>query len=154
MIETALVARECCNQQFWFEVSPLFVKHWNELGRHKDQRPLDINRAFYLAADAADKMRWYTLRRGGELLGYACYVLMPGHLHYQTWRYAMADTFFVDPAYGPRVWGYVRLFRFAGANLAAAGCKSIIGHDRGPGLSAVYRRLGYDRIESLYELLL
>ena len=148
-----MVARERCTAVFWLEVVPIFFKHWTELGRHKEARPLDINRAFYFAADAADKMRWYTLRRDGALLGYACYVLMPGHLHYRTWRYAMADTFFVDPAYGGRAWGYVRLFRCARADLAAAGCKSIIGHDRGPGLAAVYRRLGYDRIETLYELL-
>ena len=51
-------------------------------------------------------------------------------------------------------WGYVRLFRFAEHEILAAGYDSIIGHDRGPGLGAIYRRLGYDKIENLYEKLL
>lgn len=153
-ISADLVSRQPLTSAFWDEIFALSTKHWHQQARHKEARPYDPDREKYFALEAAGLIRFYTLRRDGVLLGYATYLVLPKHLHYKTWSYATAETFFVDDAYGARGWGYLRLFRFAEQDLKALGCRSIVGHDRRDGLEPVYRRLGYELTERIYEKLL
>ena len=157
-IHSDRIAREHFDERFGYEALPLFRRHWLELANYREQRPLAPDLRKYEELDRKRVMRWFTIRREGELLGYAAYLVSPTHLHYRGWACAMADTFWIAPEYGARAWGYVKLFRFANNHLEARGCRWITYHARrhqrdrtDVRMGPIFKRLDYGETETLYE---
>jgi GNAT superfamily N-acetyltransferase len=129
------------------EIKPLLAKHWEEIATYKDM-PLDPDYDAYLAADARGKVRVFTARDAGALIGYGVFFL--GNLHYRSSRIATQDILFILPAYRGTTVGY-RLIRFCDAQLQADGTQAVyqhvkLAHDFSPLLASV----GYEPVETIH----
>ena len=128
------------------DISPLLVKHWEEIARFKDV-PLDPHWEGYYAAERADSLRVFTARRDGALLGYG--VFFKGNLHYISSLIFTQDIFFVLPQNRGIVGA--RLLRYCDEQLQAEGAQAVYhhvkkSHDFGP----VLERMGYVAVDTIY----
>jgi hypothetical protein len=69
--------REILTCELAEEFEPLARKHFNEV-RHDwgGSFDYDPNRNTFLGMEQRNKLRFYTCRKDGELIGYACYLLL------------------------------------------------------------------------------
>ena len=77
------------------EIKPMLPEHWAELAVHKDI-PLDPDYAFYARANATGQLRFITVRKSGDLIGYAIWVVKR-HPHYQMHTWALNDIVWLHP---------------------------------------------------------
>lgn len=91
------------------ELPPLFKKHWRELGRDKDDVPLDPNWDVYMEMSIAGKLRVTTARAGDELVGYVFNIVGP-HLHYRSTLHSVVDMYWLDPRYR-KGWTGIKMLR-------------------------------------------
>ena len=110
----------------WDEAMPLLEKHYREIARYKDIA-LDPDRAVYAAIEAAGKLRCYTGRDGGRLVGYAVFFLMTDP-HRRTVLQALQDVLFIEPQSRKGLMAGVRLIRYAEEQLAAEGVQVVYHH--------------------------
>lgn len=136
---------------------PAIVKrHWDEVGIHKADVPLDVDWARYARLEDDGTLKLMGAWRGETMLGYASFIVMP-NLHYQSTLHAINDAIYVDTAY--RGVG-VRLIRANEKALAELGggrpvrivyhVKEHIEQDRGT-LGPVFIRMGYGKFESCFD---
>lgn len=135
------------------EGAALFAQHWLEASADRSV-PLDVDWQQYENMESIGAMLTVTARRGGELIGYAVYVVWP-HLHYRGRLIADADSFFLDPA-DRRGFVGVLLFREAETMLRARGAHEVWarvklhvrgGKRRTHDLCGLFRWLGYSPVE-------
>lgn len=74
----------------------LAVLHWEEVEIDKEEIPLDLNFDMARAFEKAGQFRIAGLRRDGELIGYACFVIMAPMFH-RTIPHAFCEGIYVDP---------------------------------------------------------
>jgi len=129
------------------EVLPLLGNHHEEIEHYKD---LEINVGWGVYQKLADagKVKIYTARRDGVLVGYAVFVITP-NLHYSVWQ-AVQDVFYVDPGERGAMLG-TKLIKFAEECLTKLEIQSIyhsvnVVHDFGP----LLKRQGYIHTENIY----
>ena len=128
------------------EIKPLLDKHWEEIAHFHDIA-LDPNYAMYRKAEEAGKLRVFTARKDGALVGYA--VFITGNLHYQSTSTAMQDILFLLPEH--RGFTGYRLIKFADSELAKEGVQITyhhvkVAHDFGP----LLERMGYVPVDIIY----
>jgi len=140
------------------EAQPLLIRHYEEIGRHKDVRPLNpaYEKMFKLAELGLFKV--ITVRGGPEkrLMGYASWLLSP-HLHYQDWLVATETLYFFDPSVRRRdaYYLYRDLFFIAEEFLRKWGVKSVVYHAKTHvDSSPIFKRLKYQMIETVWEKVL
>lgn len=149
------------------EAAPLLLKHYREIASYQDI-PLEVDRAFYDAADAAGMLRIFTARvtpreaieqvqgrditiqigrAGSVLIGYACFIVRKSP-HYASSLQAVNDVVYVDPTYRRGRSG-IALLRFAENALRDEGIEIISYHckTKHPALSTILYRMGYDANE-------
>lgn len=80
------------------ETEPMFIKHWEELANNKEERPLDIDYIGYVKLNAEGYLRMFTVRDNSKLIGYSTWMIA-NNLHYQTWKHAVCDVYYLEPAY-------------------------------------------------------
>ena len=129
------------------EIKPLLERHWEEIATYKDM-PLDPDYPAYLVAEDRDRVRVFTARVDGVLVGYG--VFFVGNLHYKSSRIATQDILFVAPEYRGKMVGF-RLIRFCDEQLRGEGIQVIyqhvkLAHDFGPMLG----RIGYQPVETIH----
>lgn len=90
----AVFARERLTPELVAEVTPLLQAHWREVATDQDI-PLSPRWDLYDAFQEADRIRVYTARIGGRLVGYNAF-LLDRHLHYSTSLLATNDVIFID----------------------------------------------------------
>ena len=134
-------------EQVLDEIKPLLAQHWEEIATYKDL-PLDPDYEAYLRMAAAGRVRVFTARHEGVLIGYGVFFL--GNLHYKGSGIATQDILFILPQYRGTTVGY-RLIKFCDDSLRAEGLQVTyqhvkISHDFSPVLS----RLGYRPVEIIY----
>jgi hypothetical protein len=120
--------------------------HWEELGEHKDEMPLDTDYGRLIRQNRTGTYRVWAARDGKTLVGYlAFYIFYPPH--HRATMIATDDGYYLDPAY--RVgWNGVKMWRSALDALAKLGVIGVIGNDRlhfqmaRGGIGAIFRRLG------------
>ena len=78
------------------DLLPLLKPHHRELGPYQDKMPTDPDFDFYKKASEAGLCQFYTARLGGELIGYAAYLIRPS-LHYRTTMWALCDMVWLSP---------------------------------------------------------
>jgi GNAT superfamily N-acetyltransferase len=138
------------------EGAALFEAHWREAATDHAV-PLDVNWDAYRAFEDVGGVVTITARRGGELVGYAVYIVAP-HPRYRSLIVADSDVFFLRPADRRGRVG-IELFRYAERVLLARGVRLLTmriklhvrpGRGRST-LEPLARRLGYRPIELLCE---
>lgn len=135
------------------EIKAMFPMHWEELALNKDQVPLDPQYHVYLERDAMGMVTFVTLRCDGQIVAYFVGFVAPG-LHYQTCLTCTMDIFFVHPAHRNGSAG-VRLFRCVEAELKRRGVQRwVVGSKLHQDASVLFRRLGFDPIETFYSKML
>ncbi len=132
-------------EDLWDEVMPLLQSHWDEVGYFQDI-PFDPNYEYYVNMEAAGVLRNYTVRKGGELIGYCVFIVMP-HPHHQGSLQAATDIVYLDPAHRGR-WIAERLLRWCNDQLREEGVEIVfygvkVARDFGP----ILDRMGFPCIE-------
>lgn len=131
------------------ELKPLLPLHWDELALNKDKVPLDPQYDTYLERDAHGGVLFVALREAGELIGYFIGFIAPG-LHYQTCLTCTMDIFYVRQDRRKGRAGLV-LFKFVEAELKRRGVQRwFVGSKCHLDASALFERLGFDRVEVYY----
>ncbi len=135
-------------QDLWEDINPLLAEHWREIAHYQDI-PLNPDVVFYNWAEENNRLRCYTARDGGKLVGYGVFIIGPNR-HYVTSIQAQQDVLFVLPEYRKRSVGY-RLIKFCDRELKAEGMQVVYqhvkhAHDFGP----LLERLGYVLVDHIY----
>lgn len=90
-------------------VEELLKRHFEEIAHYKDI-PLEPDWETYALLENAGKLRIFTVRVRGELVGYCAYALMH-NLHYKSSYQAKQDVLFVAPEHrNGRVGAHLILF--------------------------------------------
>lgn len=133
------------------EIERLMVDHWREIGG-TDAQPLDPDWDRFAVLENAGCLHVLTARdRAGLLVGYIVHIVAPA-LHYRTLIQAHDDAHYLAPAYR-RGMAAVRMFRAAEAMLKGLGVAAVTYHTKtrdGNDRGAVFKRLGYQPVETLY----
>ncbi len=91
------------------EVGPLLEAHWTEIAHYTDIA-LNPDWEFYELMDGDGRLRIFTARDDGKLVGYACFFVGPNR-HYKQSIQAVQDVIFLHPAYrGARLGAGLILF--------------------------------------------
>jgi len=127
----------------------LLELHYHEIAQYPDIA-LDVDVAAYRELEARGALRAYTARIGGELAGYAVF-LVGTNPHYRQSRQARCDVFYVAPDRRGYRLG-VELVRYSERQLAAEGVQVVYHHTKTahPTLARLLERLDYDAIEVTY----
>ena len=128
------------------EIKPLLEEHWKEIAHYQDI-PLDPHWPGYYAAEDAGKLRIFTVREDGKLVGYA--VFFVGNLHYKSTKIATQDILFVLPEH--RGLTGARLIRYCDEYLQAEGAQAVFHHvKRAHNFGPLLERMGYEAIDVVY----
>lgn len=126
----------------------LLARHWQEVAFYRDI-PLEPDWEAYGVVQTSERLRIFTARAAGELVGYCAY-FVSRNPHYRSSLQAVQDVLFVAPEYRKTKIG-ARLILFAEGHLRAEGVQVTYQHskvsaqlDMGPFLE----RLGYELIET------
>lgn len=126
----------------------LLLAHWGEIAHYHDI-PLDVDWRKYEAAEESGKLRIFTVRDAGELVGYACY-FFDRNPHYRGSLQAVQDVLFLASGYRTRHIGQ-QLITFADAHMAAEGAQATYQHSKvAHPMDPLLKRLGYEQVDSLW----
>lgn len=142
-------ARETLAEVRCSGVDELLHRHWQEIAHYPDI-PLDVDWEAYEGAEAKGKLRAYTARADGEIIGYASY-FVNHNAHYKSSLQAVQDVLYLAPEYrGGRI-GF-RLIRFADEQLRAEGTQAVYHHVKRahPNLGRLLGFLGYELVDELW----
>ena len=128
----------------------LTVKHWAEVETGAFDPDWDAVRE----AENSERMRWFTVRLDGELIGYAS-VLMVKSLQQKGKEYAVIEDLFVDKEHR-KTGAALGLLRFTIRLLKTLNVSSIMvgePHKKEKrDLGVLYKRLGFRRLETIWEM--
>ena len=129
------------------EMRPMLEDHWRECA-HFDDIPLDPDFDAYLMAHRMGKVRLFTVRDYGELVGYALFFL--GNMQHKAVNTATQNLVFIHPSYRMGMVGY-RFIKYFDEQLADEGV-SIVYQTVKPAVdySPLLERLGYEAVETTY----
>lgn len=131
------------------ELKTVYPDHWDELALNKDHVPLAPMYEVYDARDAAGELMLVVLRSSGKLAGYFLGFIGPA-LHYRTCLTLTLDIFRVLPEYRDGTAG-VKLFKAAQAEAKRRGVQRMfVGSKCHADASALFKRLGYEPVETFY----
>ncbi len=129
-------------------IEELLVRHYQEIAHFKDIA-LEIDWAKYEAAWAAGKLRIFTARIGGRIVGYAAYVV-DTNPHYKGSLQAVQDVLYLIPERRGLLIGS-QLIAFADRQLREEGVQATYQHSKvAHPMDAVLKRQGYELVDSLW----
>lgn len=133
------------------EIETLMHAHWREIGG-TDAQPLDPDWERFALLEDAGVLAVLTAREpGGRLAGYIVHVVF-ANLHYRSLLQAHDDAHYLAPEFR-RGMAACRMFRAAEEMLRARGVRAVTYHTKlraGNDRGAVFKRLGYEPVETLY----
>ena len=106
------------------EIRPLLETHWQEIALNKDRVKLNPNWDAYYDLEAVGKMKVFTARKSGELIGYFV-VVVDRHIHYKDHLFATNDILYLSPEYRKGFTG-IKLIKFAEKCLKEDGVSVLI----------------------------
>jgi hypothetical protein len=140
------------------ELPPLFKRHWQELGRDRDDVILDPNWDYFMQESIAGRLRVLTARAGAALIGYIFFFFGP-HLHYKSTLHAQVDMYWLEPRYR-RGWTGIKMFRAYDDELKRLGVvRSYISENlmfkgrHGRMMRVILKRFGYRACDVMYRKL-
>lgn len=132
----------------WAEMCELFGEHYQEIAFYKDIA-LEPDAGVYERLAAAGAIRVYTVRDGGNLVGYAMFLVRPNP-HYRSSLTAVQDVLYLKPAYRRGRTG-VTLIRVAETRLRAEGVQVVYHHvKRSNKVGRLLARMGYELVDEVY----
>lgn len=137
------------SQDLWPEIGPLLEQHYDEVAKFKDI-PLEPDVDAYNAMEEAGKLRCFTARDCGKLIGYVVFIC-GSHLHYKSLRTAMQDVLFLSPE-ARKGTTALRFFDFFEKRLQAEGWHMTLQHQKPahPALGVVCQRRGYEVMDIMW----
>lgn len=130
----------------WDEIQPLLRQHYDELTWRKEKFTLDPDRERYLALETAGRLRVYSMRRDGILVGYSCYLVSPA-LHYKGVLMAVNDVLYVSPE--ERGLEPIKFMRWCEKELKNDGVQCITLHiKKSMNWGRLAERMGYEVVET------
>ena len=135
------------------ELMPLLPIHYKELALNQDDVPLDPQYDLYIERERLGQVIMVSLREAGKLIGYFIGFVAPG-LHYKTCLTCTMDIFYVHPEHRGSSGGLI-LFKALEAELKRRGVKRwLVGSKCHMDASALFERLGFERVEVYYSKML
>jgi GNAT superfamily N-acetyltransferase len=137
-------------QGLWDELAPLLEQHWREVAFYQDI-PLAPDTEVYGMAEDAGRLRCFTAREDGKLIGYSFYFVQQ-HPHYVGSKVAQQDVIFVDPAKRRGTLG-ARLIAWCDEQLRAEHVQVVTHHVKvAPHLDfgRLLERMGYEPTDTLW----
>jgi GNAT superfamily N-acetyltransferase len=133
------------------EIAPLFVRFWQESGKH--DVPLDPDWEALLRLTALGFLRVVTVRDKDMLVGFILNVVGQPHLMYRSTPHGTTLAYWLSPEFR-RGWFPVKLFRQNLDLLREWGCRRVFiaadaGYKNGR-MGRVFERLGYRILETSY----
>lgn len=130
------------------ELQPLLEAHWREIAHFQDIE-LNPDWEFYAAMQEIGRLRFYTARHDGRLVGYCVFFVSPNR-HYKQSLQAAQDILFLHPDYRNAGNGRA-LILFCDDQLRAEGVQATYqhvkaAHDFGPLLI----HCGYQLVDLIY----
>jgi GNAT superfamily N-acetyltransferase len=93
------------------EIKPLLNSHWEEIALNKDKIKLNPDWEVYQSLEDQSKLRIFTARDEGELVGY--FVVVVGvNMHYKDHLFASNDIIYLSPEHRKGFTG-IKLIKFA-----------------------------------------
>lgn len=132
------------------EMLALTPRHWNEI-RDRNTPALDVNWAWFASLEESRNLLIVTARNNGELVGYMLFVVAPLP-HYRGHLCAHDDAHYLVPEFR-KGWNGVRFIRAAEKALKERGVTRVSFHHKNRSdinRGAVFKRLGYDPIETIW----
>jgi hypothetical protein len=131
------------------EIKPLLDAHYAEIAHYQDI-PVNVAYEKYLAVEALGRLRIYTVRSRGELVGYAIFTLAPS-LHYSGSLQAMQDVLYLHPWYRKGRVG-MRFIEWCDSQLRVDGAQVVYQHQKiaHPALGKLLARIGYEAIDTIW----
>ena len=146
----AVYALETLEQVRAAGVEQLLERHWQEVAFYKDI-PLAVDWEVYAAVEAAGRLRIFTARIAGELVGYCAYSVGPIPVH-RSLRRASQDVLFLAPEHRKGRIG-VQLLLFSERQLRDEGVQVVVQHSKARkdlDLGPLLERLGYEQVEAVW----
>ena len=130
------------SHDLWAEIMPLLHEHKEEIANHADIA-LAPDVARYNEVEDIGKLRCYTARMAGVLVGYAIFFL-DYNLHYSGSLQANQDVLFVSKTHRHGRVG-IGLIWFTERELKAEGCQLVYHHlkTKRPEIIALFHKLDY-----------
>jgi GNAT superfamily N-acetyltransferase len=130
------------------ELQPLLESHWREIAHYQDI-PLDPDWEFYESMQDIGRLRFYTARDNGRLVGYCVFFVAPNR-HYMSSLQASQDILFLHPEYRNAGNGRA-LVLYCDAQLREEGVQAVYqhvksAHDFGP----LLLNCGYELVDLIY----
>lgn len=133
----------------YHEAAPLLEAHWREIAHYQDIM-LEPDEHRYIDLEISGKLRIYTARVAGELVGYAAFFVAP-NMHYKSSVQAVQDVIFLAPRHRNSRIG-LKLLSFSEDRLRAEGVQAVHHHVKTahPALGRILGRMGYKPVDVIY----
>lgn len=132
----------------WDDIQPLLAEHWREIA-HFEDIPLNPRKDMYFRLDAAGKLRIYTARFDGKLIGYVVFVV-DHDIHYADSVQAKQDVLFLHPDFRNAGTGF-DLIEFADNQLRAEGVQCVYHHVKvAHNFAPLLATMGYEKVETIH----
>jgi hypothetical protein len=138
------------------EAAPMFRAHWELVGRHKEEIPLEVDVERWVKSERAGLVAAFSARTQWRLDGYALYLTAPS-LNYRGRVFAYCHAIYIEPRELAGLKGvrFARFIQFCDAELKKRGCvKSIMHMKLAHDFGRLVARLGYEESERLWEKVL
>lgn len=130
------------------EILPLLHEHYAEIAHYQDI-PIAIDIEAYLKAERQGILRIYTVRHGGELIGYALFAVKPS-IKYSGSLQAQQDVLYLSPAFRKGRVG-MRFIQWCDTQLKAEGVQVCYQHVKAAhNFGPMLERMGYELIDHIY----
>lgn len=138
--------REKLSPELFSELLPLLSAHYREVAHFQDIE-FDPDMESYAALDKTERLRIFTCREEGELVGYSVYFISQS-LHYKKSKQAHQDILFVHPE--KRGVGH-RLIRWCDEQLRLEGVQVVYQHIKAKhNFGPMLEWLGYELVDHIY----
>lgn len=129
----------------------LAILHWEEAERDKEDVPLALDFQRAIAGEKIGQHRTASLRKGGELVGYAAFTVTTALFH-STTLHAFCTAVYVDPDH--RGFTSLAFLAWCEGELKTAGVRKLYVTAKRPEQCDLFEKLGYAFSETTYSKLL
>ncbi len=136
----------------WDDMLPILKEHWTEVALFKEILVLDPHLQKYVNIERQGRLHVVTLWIDDKLCGYSVHIIVDGHPHYRTLKWAEDDVHFIHPFWrGTGIHEQMRAFALAtlkerGVDFVTARTKVAHQHDM------TLRKMGYEPLDNVYGL--
>lgn len=131
------------------ELERLLPEHFAEVEQDRDHVPLCLDHGLYQMLADADRLHISVCRDDGDFVGYLAAIVGP-NLHQASSPHAVVDAVYLKPEYRRGLTGVKLYQHFEQEMVRRAVKKMYAGHKVTKDLSAIFKRLGYQKAEVYY----